>query len=393
MNSSPPVGDTVIRVLSIHWGFSIGGVAQYAANLEGVRNYAPIEMSTVCILNRHRHIDEQTLATLANLKIVDRCGPWDLRWLSEITRLITSLKPDLIFTHGFNGHFAALLSRLFAGSSTKYISSYHGEYHPPTKLKRMVSGIYNGFTEYYMRNIASNVVSVADYCKRHLVDRMVEPDKVCVIHNGISSTFEHLGVAESKEELGIPNKGQVIGVMSRLDPEKGLAYLLEAHQGITKNMPDVYLVVIGVGSEEKYLKQLAIELEINNRVAFAGFRPNAARYLLALDIFVLPSLSEYHSIGLLEAMRAARAIVATDVGGNTESVRHNKEGLIVKSGDSSALEDAVKTLLSSDELRLNLGRAARERFEKRFTIEKMERQTAEWLSAVSNGDSMLPPQH
>jgi glycosyltransferase involved in cell wall biosynthesis len=377
----------LIKVLSIHWGFSIGGVAQYAANLELVRNHAPITLSTACILNRRRHVDEQTLGTLGNLTVIERRGPWDVRWLREVSRLITTLKPDLILTHGFNGHFAALLGKTFVNSPATYICSYHGKYHPPTTLKRMVSGIYNGFTEYYMRNHASDIASVADYCKRYLVERKVFPGKITVTHNGISNAFEHLEMEKARAELGIPNEGMVVGVMSRLDPEKGVKYLLEAYQGVSRYMPDVYLVVIGVGAQEAYLKQLAVELGVSKRVVFAGFRSNAARYLPALDVFVLPSLAEYHSIGLLEAMRAARAIVATDVGGNTESIRHCKEGLVVRPGDSVGLENALKSLLASVELRQGLGQAARERFEQEFTIEAMAKESAQWLIAAANRDS------
>jgi glycosyltransferase involved in cell wall biosynthesis len=90
-------------------------------------------------------------------------------------------------------------------------------------------------------------------------------------------------------------------------------------------------------------------------------------------------LAEYHSIALLEAMRAGKAIVATDVGGNTESVRNLKEGLIVPAADVERLVHAIDRMVIDRSLAKKLGEAARERFKDKFTEEIMVRQTAQWL--------------
>lgn len=373
----------LIKVLSVHWGFSIGGVAQYAAILERVTEFASIELETVCVLNRRRHIDEKTLAKLGGLSVIERTGPWDVRWVGGLRKAIREKNPDLIITHGFNGHFAAYVARPLGGRPARYIASYHGEYHPPTRLKRLVAGLYNGFTEFYMRNVAVSIASVADYCKNHLVSKGVDSDKITVIHNGIPEIHADESMDQLRRDLGIPEDRLIVGTVSRLDPEKGLVYLLEAFADVVTRHSDALLLVIGTGSQEQDLRRLAISLGIEHHVRFAGFRSDAWKCLGLIDVFALPSLAEYHSIGLLEAMRAGKAIVATNVGGNTESVRDSKEGIIVDPADSGQLSRAVGTLLDSEELRHKYGQQARKRYEDEFREDVMVKRCAMWLAEAA----------
>ena len=369
--------------MSVHWGFSIGGVAQYAAILERVTEFENIELETVCVLNRRRHIDEKTLAKLGGLSVIERTGPWDVRWVNGLSKVIREKSPDLVITHGFNGHFAAYVARRLGGSSARYVASYHGEYHPPTRLKRLVAGLYNGFTEFYMRNVAASVASVADYCKDYLVSKRVDPDKITVIHNGIPEVRSDESIDELRGDLGIPEDKLIVGTVSRLDPEKGLVYLLEAFADVIARHSDALLLVIGTGSQEQELRKLAISLGIEHHVRFAGFRSDAWKFLKLIDVFALPSLAEYHSIGLLEAMRAGKAIVATNVGGNTESVRDAKEGIIVDPADSDQLSKAMGALLDSVELRDKYGRQARKRYEEEFREDVMVKRCARWLAEAA----------
>lgn len=373
----------IIKVLNIHWGFSIGGVAQYAAVMEGVQKYASIEMSTVCVLSRKRHIDEQTLAVLGNLVVIDRVGPLDLRWIGALRSIIKSNKPHIIFSHGFNAHFVAMIATIFLNDKPCFVASYHGQYHPPTPIKKLVEGLYNGFTDWYMRHFASAVVSVAEVGGRYLVSKGVDPNKITVIHNGIPDAQSNDSIENLRQDLGLPVEGLVIGVVSRLEPIKGISYLIQAFHCLVEEFPDSFLVLIGAGVQEASLKQQVEDLGMAGRVHFAGFRFNAGRYLPAIDVFTLPSLSEFHSIGLLEAMRAGRAIVATDVGGNTESITNDVEGLIVRSESVEELEVALRRLLTSEDLRLRLGTGARARFEAEFLVEVMVRRSAEFLCAAA----------
>jgi glycosyltransferase involved in cell wall biosynthesis len=92
-----------------------------------------------------------------------------------------------------------------------------------------------------------------------------------------------------------------------------------------------------------------------------------------MDVFVLPSRFEGLPLAMLEAMRAGRAVVATDVGSVAEAVEHGETGLLVPSGDDDQLADAVATLLSDGELREAIGARAHDVAAKRFSSVRMAR--------------------
>lgn len=372
-------GSAGVSVLNIHWGFTLGGISQYAVVMEAVGTVAPIEMSTICILSRKRHVDDRALRMLGNRVVLERKAPFDLGWIRRLRRAVDERAPDLIFTHGFNGHFVACVLKLLGARRTGFVASYHGPYHPPTRLKGLLAGLYNRFTEWYLRRYALAVITVAEHGKQHLVSKGVAADKITVIHNGIPDIAQDADVGALRRDIGVPVESVVVGVVSRLEPIKAIDVLLLSFRRLSEDFPSAFLAIIGAGVQEEYLKGLASQLQISERVRFAGYRPNAASYLAAIDIFALPSLSEFHSIGLLEAMRAGKAIVTTDVGGNTESIRNEVEGLIVQPGNVQDLESALRMLLSDRKLRMRLGSAARARFEKQFVVDVMIQQSADFL--------------
>jgi glycosyltransferase involved in cell wall biosynthesis len=124
---------------------------------------------------------------------------------------------------------------------------------------------------------------------------------------------------------------------------------------------------------------MAFNLNIGEFVLFPGYRPDIAECLPALDIFVMSSFTEYFSIGLLEAMRAGLAIVATNVGGNPEAIRNGIDGILVPSSNPKALSEEILALAGDSNLRNRLGQSARQRFLDLFTAERMVSQTADWL--------------
>ena len=205
-----------------------------------------------------------------------------------------------------------------------------------------------------------------------------------MIHNGISDLEQNLlARARLREEWGIHSGEVLVGIASRFDPIKGIAGLVDAFGRVAGNYPQAKLVLIGAGSLDDALRAQVGSLGLSDRVIFTGFRTDIAACLEAMDVFVLPSLAESHSIGLLEAMRAAKAIIATDVGGNTESVRHEQEALIVPPADGTALAAALERLFDDPALRNRLGQKARARFLDEFTVDRMLGRTAKWLERIA----------
>ncbi len=163
----------------------------------------------------------------------------------------------------------------------------------------------------------------------------------------------------------------MVGTITRLVWKRGHEELLEAAALVARGEPTARLLVVGDGPLRSTLEQKVKELGLNGTVRFLGAVPRAARLLPHFNIFVLSSVWEGMSNGLLEAMAAGRPVVATRVGGNPEVVVDGVSGLLVPPRDPQAMADAVLRLLREPELARRMGEAASRRVEKEFSLPRM----------------------
>jgi L-malate glycosyltransferase len=117
------------------------------------------------------------------------------------------------------------------------------------------------------------------------------------------------------------------------------------------------------------LENLAVSLRIPDRVKFLGIRSDIPDLMRAADVFALTSLSEAASLTLLEAMASGLPAVVTDVGGNGEIVRHEKEGLLVPRGDAAGCAAAFRHLFREPDFARRLGAAGRARVQERYRLD------------------------
>ncbi|MCW4005043.1 MAG: glycosyltransferase family 4 protein [Candidatus Bathyarchaeota archaeon] len=163
-----------------------------------------------------------------------------------------------------------------------------------------------------------------------------------------------LGLKPSKDDV-------VIGFIGRLGPEKNVGLLLKAFAGIAKEYPKINckLLIIGDGYLKPILKKMAVDYEIDDRTCFAGLLPAAYRFLNAIDIFVLPSLSEGSPVSLIEAMVAGKAIIASNIPGINDIVSSGKEAILIDPYNVEELRHSILLLHNDASLRVQLGYAAR----------------------------------
>ena len=154
-----------------------------------------------------------------------------------------------------------------------------------------------------------------------------------------------------RRELGIPPDAPLIGVVARLEPEKGHRFLVEAMPSVLRAVPDARLAIVGEGSQAVALADLTESLGLGDRVVLTGRREDVSAVTADLTVAVLPSLREAQGISILEAMARRVPVVASAVGGIPEVITSGTDGLLVPPGDPSALADAIVTLLRDPELR------------------------------------------
>ncbi|MBN2294582.1 MAG: glycosyltransferase family 4 protein [Pirellulales bacterium] len=366
-----------IKVFSLVNGFH-GGVAKYTAMLSLLNERDNIELQTV-VLNCPEWICNRADLDSYDLDEMMIRGRFDFSWIDPCVERINRFSPDLLLVHGgcVASGFAWLLQRKVK-RHLPYVSSYHGFYTAPSPSKKLIQPIRNWLTPKMYQRRTLSVVAVAEFCKQYLIDRGVDADKITVVHNGIDAIAPSCESIQ-RSSLGLKDDDIIIGVISRLDPVKGLSYLIDAFPSVLKRHPKVHLVMVGDGDCTEQLKQQCQQLGIASNVHFVGYQHNIQAWYEFFDIFALPSLAEFHSIALLEAMRAGKAIVSTDVGGNTESVRDEKEALIVPSKNAEALGNALGRMIEDPAMARRLSEAAKQRFDQYFTIDHMLDQTEAWL--------------
>lgn len=181
--------------------------------------------------------------------------------------------------------------------------------------------------------------------------------------------------ADLLNELGINPETPVVGTASRLSPERGVNYFVEAAAIIAQQIPNVRFVIAGGGPMDQPLRQRVNALNIEQQVIFLGPRRDMERVYSIMDVFVNPRRYDYEAAGTgntnAEAMAFAKPIVATNVAGFAEIVQDRVTGILVPPGDSERLAQAILDLLSDKEWAMVLGLAGRQRVLTDFTVERL----------------------
>jgi len=212
--------------------------------------------------------------------------------------------------------------------------------------------------------------------RRYMVeDEHVAADKLELCYNGVVTT-EFFPAEEAKPpELAFADL--VIGTVCALRPEKELVLLQDAFARLNFPGRKLQLVIVGSGVELPRLQGNAARLGITAASIFLPAQRNVAHWMRALDIFVLPSLSEAFSNSLLEAMACGCCVVGSRVGGTPELIGENARGLLFEKGNSEDLANQLSKLIEDESLRTELGRRAARHARENLSIEIAVNRTAD----------------
>jgi PEP-CTERM/exosortase A-associated glycosyltransferase len=205
---------------------------------------------------------------------------------------------------------------------------------------------------------AAHVFTICEGLRGDIVARGIPAEKVTVIPNAVDiEAFDPGGQPDEalKAKLGLAGKS-VVGFIGSFYAYEGLDLLLDALPALLQQRPDVRVLLVGGGPQDAALKAQAQRLGVADQVVFTGRVPHAEvqRYYDLVDVLAYPR----HSMRLtdlvtplkpLEAMAQGRLLVASDVGGHRELIRHGETGMLFKAGDAKALAAAVVDLLARRE--------------------------------------------
>ena len=221
---------------------------------------------------------------------------------------------------------------------------------------------------------ADMLMPVSRYTGGVLEQAGVRPEAIHVAPNGVDAqAFQPGDGAAFRAEHGL-GQGPLVVTVCRLVPRKGIDTTLEAVANLRQRMPGLRYAIGGSGPDRERLEQRVAALGLQDTVTFLGRVPDAAMAdcMTAADVFCMPARSESPDVegfGLvfLEAGACETAVVGARAGGVPDAIVHGETGLLVEPSDPAGLADALHQLLSDDERRAAMGKAARRRIESRCT--------------------------
>jgi len=280
---------------------------------------------------------------------------------------------DLIHTHGYKGNIYGILAARAA--RVPIIATCHN-WPASTLPLRLYS-----FLDRIVLRKANHIVAVSENVRERLRRFAIPSRKITVIQNGVDTARFASARPVLRHELNLDGR-TVIGVVGRLSSEKGHKFLLRAAPRLIEEFPTVALVFIGSGPEQPALESLTRELNLQDRVFFAGFRRDMLQVYASIDILVLPSLEEGLPLTVLEAMAAGLPILASRVGDIGKIIVSGVSGLLIEPGSTDGLYGALVQLLRDPALRDTLRANARATVNSSFSVQRMAAQYLELYASV-----------
>ena len=315
----------------------------------------------------------------------------DGRALAAVLQLLEARPPEILHNHMYRAEVVgtrAALALAESGRPRPYVvGTVHSSRIRSTEDRELVRRLTPAM---------DRLIAVS----RSIVGKLVAEGRTAapveLIYNGVDlERYEYTeACCTLPEEYGFAEGSLLVGVVARLEPEKGHPTLLEAWPRVMAQVLEARLLIVGEGSQRQTLEAQAEGLGLlgedcegdacvgtrharpGAKVVFTGLRDDVPAVTAALDVAVLPSYREAQGLAILEAMALRRPVVASAVGGVTEMVEHERTGLLVPPHDPIALGDAICRLLTDHPLADSLARAGHDLVLWRFSLTAM-------VSAVS----------
>jgi L-malate glycosyltransferase len=287
-----------------------------------------------------------------------------------LRRTLRDQRCTLVHVHKYKDGILGTLAARIAGVPF-VVRTIHGHSEPEQGWRQIKGQFYDGVDRFTQQYLDDLVIAVSQRMVETLWEAGYPPTLVTCIHNGldlsrIATTRDPIDV---RRALGIDPSAPLIGTAGRLGPVKGHIHLVHIARRLLQTDDRTRILVAGDGPLQDELTTAAAALQVGHACVFPGARRNIYDVMAALDVFVLPSLSEGLPMSLLEAMALSRPVVASDVGGIPEVIQHGINGLLVPPGDENALARACLELIRNREYAARLGARARQTVEQSFSHE------------------------
>ena len=312
-----------------------------------------------------------------------------------LAKLLKDLNTDLLY---MNNQPSSNLEGIIAAKKTGVKSLLHSR----------IETDLNFFEINAVNKWLTNMICVSEGVKENFVRQGIEPSKCAVVYNGIDiGMVPAIPRDEIRQKFGIKEDEVAIGSVGSLmkrkrfnDLVKAVAYIraqsAEHRTQKFKNPPippfdkgdmnETYklkCIIIGDGPERESLQRKIDRTGLNDRIILTGFKSDAISYMSAMDIFILPSEREGFPRVILEAMLMGKPVIASKAAGSVELVIDKETGFLFHIGNTKELAERISTLLSSPELRREMGERGTKRVTENFSIEKYVAEVSQIFTGVA----------
>ena len=295
-------------------------------------------------------------------------GDVDIAAAWRLSRVLKSMRPDVVHAH--DSHAVAMSATAIAILSPTprlpLVVTRRTEFRPDR----------SAFSRWKYSQVDAFIATNATVRQR-LQAEGVPAAKITVIPPGVDVDFiDHLEPSPIHVELFLPTHAPIVGNVSTLEPQKGHHRLITAAGLVLRHVPDARFVILGDGSLQEALTREVHTRHLERHVFLPGFLSDVARHTKSFDVYASSSLHPTGSLAIIEAMAAARPIVATAVGHIPDLIEDGISGLLVPPRDDKAMAAAIVRLLENSALRQTLGHSARARARSIFSLDRMVSDTA-----------------
>lgn len=296
----------------------------------------------------------------------------DIKALAQLYLFLKKNKFDIVNTHtskaGFLGRIASKLAGVPIIFYTPHGSIYRPFYFGP------IATYFLSRLENFAVPFTDKIITCSVNEKKDLLGHNIgREDRYTTIYWGRKQpvSLKTPSDISIRQEFNIPEEAPLFGLIGRFVAEKGHLFCLEAFKKVLDSLPGAILLIVGDGPLRNDIESKIKEMCLGRNVIMTGHREDIAKILASLDISLHTSFCEGTPIAIMEAMFAGKAIIATAVGGIPEMIVDGESGILIPSGNSKALANAITALSRDKELARRIGEAAHKRAMERFTLEMM----------------------
>ncbi len=369
---------------------TIGGTKRHLYDLALGLRAAGWEVEVACPRVRDQAIgdisfwDDLRIARIPTHEVSMRRSPVaaaNLRAVLRLAHLIRRERYPIVHAHSSIAGAVARTAALLSGRRPRIVYTPHGFAFltPGSALRR---GLFLG-TEQALGRITDRLIALSPTeAQTALARKIVPAERLATIPNGIVSAETALPERAALRQREGWGDGPIVGTVSRMTAQKDPGTWLRTAALVAQARPDVRFIWIWGGEQEREVRAMVRVLGLEGRVQFLGYRPDARELMAAWDVFLLTSRFEGLVYSVIEALAAGTPVVATDVVGTRDIIRHGETGLLAPAGDAAALAAAVLGLLADAAEARRLAEAGRRDVLARFSVERMVAQTAALYQAL-----------